>query len=291
MIITQLTDNLWTAQSRVFHTNSGVFISEGQALLIDPGVLPEEIAAIADFVATQAIEPHALVITHAHWDHFLGAATFPEARTIAQAKYLDVLREHGKDLLQQVAQFQTQAALKPLTPFTLPAPQLTFETELRLAIGNETLRLLHAPGHAPDQLVIYHATSGMLWAADMLSDCEIPMVSHNLAAYEATLVRLAALEVRVLIPGHGHPTTDAGEIAARLADDRAYLAELRQRVTAALAEGKSAPETLAACAAMRFRQPEDNAGPHRLNVESVYLELGGEADAANLGWNQEWGEG
>ncbi len=41
---------------------------------------------------------------------------------------------------------------------------------------------------------------------------------------------------------------------------------------------------------MQYRHPEDNAGPHRLNVESVYLELGGDADPALVGWNKMDGE-
>ena len=35
---------------------------------------------------------------------------------------------------------------------------------------------------------------------------------------------------------------------------------------------------------MAFRHPKDNAGPHRLNVQSAYLELGGPADAGSVGW-------
>ncbi len=291
MPITQLTDYLWYTRSRVFHTNSGVFISQGQGLLIDPGVLPQEIAIITEFVIAQGIEPRALVITHAHWDHFLGVEAFPDVKIITHTDYRKVLRERADALRQQVARFDAQAPIKRAIPFTLPLPHLTFETELHLTIGDATLHLLHAPGHAPDQLVIHHPESGLLWAADMLSDLEIPMISHNLAAYESTLAQLAQRDIHALMPGHGHPTTATAEITARVAADRAYLAELRQRVTEALTNGKSIEETVAACADMRFRQPaEENAGPHRLNVESVYLELGGAADATKVGWEQEWGE-
>ncbi len=45
-------------------------------------------------------------------------------------------------------------------------------------------------------------------------------------------------------------------------------------------------DTVAACTDMRFRLPEQNAGPHGLNVETAYAELGGPADPGQVGWNR-----
>ena len=53
----------------------------------------------------------------------------------------------------------------------------------------------------------------------------------------------------------------------------AYLDELYQRVETALKAGKSLEEAQEDCAAMRFKHPEDNAGPHKRNVEVVYREF------------------
>lgn len=288
MNFTQLTDTLWCAQSAIFYTNNGIFASHGQALLIDPGVTPEEIRTTVSFLATRALKPQALILTHGHWDHILGPEHFPGVKVIAHTAYRDVRRDYGEALARQVAGFDRRTRREREQPFAPPAPHLTFDVELRITVGGETVHLLHAPGHAPDQLVIYHPASALLWAGDMLSDLEIPFVSHNLAAYEATLARLAALDVRVLVPGHGTPTTDPAEITARIAADRDYLAELHTRVSGAVAAGESLAEAVARCAEMRFRRPEENAGSHRLNVESVYLELGGPADPTKTGWGQEW---
>ena len=287
---TQLTPALWVTQSALYATNSGIFLSEGHACLIDPGITSEAIAGIARFVAEQGATPQAIVLTHGHWDHLLGAEHFPGIAVIAHTVYYDVLQAHGDDLQRQVAAWEADAGLHRRQPFAPPRPTLTFDADMTFTVGALKLCFSHAPGHAPDQLVITHAASGVLWAGDMLSDLEIPLVSHNLAAYERTLARLATLDVRVLIPGHGQPTGDPAEIRARLAADRAYLAELHARVTQAVAQGKSVAETVALCDDMTFRHPAENRGPHRLNVESAYLELGGEADPTEAGWNQEWDE-
>src|SRR5207237_1298579 len=142
---TQLTPNLYVAQSRLFHTNQGIFVSEGQACLVDPGIYPDEIEAIARFVSKQSASAQAIILPHTH-----------------------------------------------------------------------------APGHAADQLTLYHPETATLWAADMLSDLEIPFVSHDLDAYQLTLAALASWDIRVLIPGHGHTTTNPQEIQARLSEDIAY---------------------------------------------------------------------
>ena len=280
--------DLWVTQSPLFATNSGVWASGFQAVLIDPAIYPAKIEAMRDFLAARDIEPATLILTHSHWDHVFGPAHFPGVPIVTQADFPRRAREPGAHLLEKIARFEEEADIHRDAPFVIPTPSQLVEDEGELRLGDLALRLTHAPGHAADQLTVYDAASGTLWAADMLSDLEIPFVSDSLAAYERTLAGLAARDIRALVPGHGAPTTDQGEIRARLADDRAYLVELRERVAGAVAAGQTLREAQAACAAMRFRHLDDNAGPHRLNVESVYAELGGDTEGEAVGWSAAW---
>jgi len=109
---------------------------------------------------------------------------------------------------------------------------------------------------------------------------------HNLKAYRQTLDRLARLDVAVLVPGHGQPAGGQVEIKARLDADRAYLAELQRRVEAAVAAGRSAAETLSACADVTYQNRDRNEEAHRLNVETAFIELGGAPDPGHPGWNR-----
>ena len=285
-----LTPQLKVSQSHIYATNSGLFVDDGAACLIDPGITPAEIAALAAQLEEEALDPRALILTHGHWDHLLGPEHFPGVKVVAHAAYLKVLDQHGEDLQRQIAQWEAQMEIRRERPFILPRPDFAFSSTLQITVGQTALELHHAPGHAPDALVIYHPESGLLWAGDMLSDVEIPYVSDDLTAYEETLAYLAKLDVRALVPGHGNPTTERTEIKRRLRADRTYLTELRSRVAAVVALGYSLEETLTACAEISIHHPEINAGPHRLNVESVYVALGGEADPAQVGWSQEWTE-
>ena len=274
-----LTPTLWVTQSEAYATNSGVFISEGQACLIDPGLTPEEIHGIARFVRDMEATPRALILTHGHWDHLLGVEHFPGVTVITHARYAETLREHGAELQRQVAAWESQSGTPQIRTFVVPQPTQTFAGTLTLPVGSQKLTLIEAPGHALDQIVVYHAATHTLWAADMLSDLEIPFID-SLTAYEATLERISKLEIAVLIPGHGYATSDPAEIRGRLAEDRAYLTGLRQRVAQAVEEGKSVEETTALCSDLPYRYPEENAAPHRKNVEIAYLELGGKSSAA-----------
>lgn len=101
----QWSPELWTAQSSLYATNSGVFVSGGQACLIDPGILPQEVQAIGRFVEERDAEVRAIVLTHGHWDHLLGVAAFTGAPVVAQALYARTIAgERAQRILAQVAQ-------------------------------------------------------------------------------------------------------------------------------------------------------------------------------------------
>ena len=284
--IIQLVSGLWVGQSRLFQTNHGIFLSEGEAFLVDPGIYPDEIENIARFVSEQSASVQSVVLTHSHWDHILGPERFPGVKITAQASYTAQAHEHDL-LIKSILEWQEKAGLQRDRPFTIPLPDQTFGDSTALRVGSLLLRLTHAPGHAADQLTIYHEESGTLWAADMLSDLEIPFVSHNLIAYQRTLEKLAEWDIRALVPGHGHTTVDPQEIRTRISEDIEYLAELRSRVEAAVQRGKTLEEAVSECAEMTYRNPLDNAHPHSWNVESAYVELGGERGDAKVGWERE----
>jgi hydroxyacylglutathione hydrolase len=229
-----------------------------------------------------------LVLTHADWDHVLGPEHLPPCTIVAHAAYIDDLDADGTRAM--LAQLEAHAGVSRERPFEPPLPDVTFEADLALRIGELELRLEHAPGHTASMLTLYEPQSRALWAADLLSDVEIPSVIPDLAAYERTLARIAELEIAALVPGHGSPTHDAAEIRRRLDEDRRYLDQLRAAVSDAVAAGRSLAETVAACEAIRLRRSDDDATTHQLNVEKVFADLGGDAYPDQVGYARAWKE-
>ncbi len=276
---TRLTDTLWLLPSRAMRYNAGLLASGGQVWLIDPGPHPDETAAAADLAAGLGAIAR-IVLTHSHWDHILGPERLPGAPTLAHELFAPTLERNSEGTLAMIARWEARHGYhQRAAPFRPPQVDAEARDGDTARLGELELQLIHIPGHAADQLAVFEPASGALWAADTLSDAEIPFVSHSLAAYEAALAKLAALPIRALVPGHGAPSADPAEIRGRLDADRRYLAELRARVA-------RVEEAVAACADLVFREPAENAGPHRLNVESAYIELGGPADPDRVGWSQ-----
>lgn len=280
----QLAENLWINESQLFTYHSGIFVSTGEAVVVDPGLSQNEIAALADFVRAQNWKVTAVILTHGDWDHILGASAFPDARVVAQAAYTAKVKRNAQ-FIQRIIEKTPDLGLT--SPFTAPAAQETFLQNMTFPVGALELNLFHTPGHAPDHLFIQERARGILWSADMLSNEEIPYIIDSLRAIEKTLNAISLDGVRLLVPCHGNPTDDVSEIRARLDNDRVYVAELRARVERAVHAGKSLDETKAVCADIPYRQAvENNQGAHRRNVESAYVELGGQVDPDSVGWRR-----
>ena len=76
---------------------------------------------------------------------------------------------------------------------------------------------------------------------------------------------------------------------SRIDDDIAYLGALRDKVESAVREGRTLDETVEICAGIQYHDPEENGGVHQLNIETAYLDSGGDADSSKVGWRKsEW---
>jgi glyoxylase-like metal-dependent hydrolase (beta-lactamase superfamily II) len=270
--------------SRYLHYNAGAFVSDGEACLVDPGILREEVEALVRDVG--GAELRYVVLTHADWDHVLGPEHLPPSTIVAHGTYAEELDPDG--IRAVLRQLEERAGVARDTPLDPPLPALTFDATLELTVGALELQLEHAPGHAESMLTVHEPREACLWAADVLSDVEIPIVVHDLASYERTLARIAKLDLRTLVPGHGTATSDGTEIRTRLDEDRRYLEQLRETVAHAVTAGRSLEETAALSTSIPLRRSEDDETTHRLNVEKVYADLGGDADPDEVGFRRAW---
>lgn len=229
----KLTEHVSILQSRLWDTNTGIVAGPEGILLIDPGIFPEELEAVAETAGTIA----AGFATHAHWDHVLwhvelGADTSRYASTHTVA----ILREEQERILRNLTNMETVVDQGELWD----REQLFHEKPMpwgQGSIGGIPVEVLPVPGHADGQAALLLPDHGVCFVADTLSDIEIPSINagaRSIAIYLQTLDRLQGVIDRVdwIIPGHGSPA-NREQAQQRLDADRRYLEALVPAVHAA----------------------------------------------------------
>jgi glyoxylase-like metal-dependent hydrolase (beta-lactamase superfamily II) len=217
---------------------SNAIVVQGRAgvLLIDPGVLDDELATIGNDLRELGQPVVAGFSTHPHWDHLLWHAQFGEvprygtargaafahdrlsdpaakARIAAQLIPPDIAEQVPLDLMGRVTGLPADAAQIPWD-----GPQV---------------RIIEHQAHAPGHAALLIEERGVLVAGDMLSDGLIPLLNLNGAAdpiedylSALRLIEDSASDVDVLVPGHGS-VGRADQVQARIDQDRAYVEALR----------------------------------------------------------------
>ena len=174
---TKLTSNHWVVQSELYFTNSGVFLNDNQACLIDPGIFPQEIKKIKASVGEKQAEPQSLVITHSHWDHVVGHGIFPGAPLYTSAVLARSIREGGGLAAEAVAkarEYDSRWYVERPWGYAWPADVRGIDDGGWFNIGDLDIEAFLVPGHAPDCLAA--RVEGCLLVGDYLSPCEIPFV-------------------------------------------------------------------------------------------------------------------
>jgi glyoxylase-like metal-dependent hydrolase (beta-lactamase superfamily II) len=111
--------------------------------------------------------------------------------------------------------------------------------------GDDRLRTVHTPGHAPDHLCFWHEESRVLFAGDLAVKGTTvyipPNLQGDLAAYLASLDRVRALRPARLLPAHGPAIDDPDGLL------RGYLEHRREReeqIVSALRLRDATPDAL-----------------------------------------------
>jgi glyoxylase-like metal-dependent hydrolase (beta-lactamase superfamily II) len=266
--------------------NSVALLDRGHAVVIDPGVLPSEIADLADAVRNGDPERITVIFSHAHWDHVLGLPWFPGARTIAHDRFADAVdRDAGRiDAdARDLAAAHGERWNEPFAPFH---PDQAVSGLAFVKAEPWRLVLRDAPGHCTSQITVHLPEEGLLYAADMLSDVEIPTLDAPVSHYRATLEGLRPIveggAIRFLVPGHGAIAAGV-QARARFAADLAYLDRLEREVRAARDRGLSVERAVEAVAPWDGIEKDPGfpmAEIHRENVVHAYRGLDAPAPGA-----------
>lgn len=217
------------ASIRVFErgwlsSNNVLLVDDDCAAIVDTGYATHAQQTLALVRQALGERPLDLIVnTHLHSDHCGGNALLQSSwpcRTLIPASEAGAVSEWDETRLS----FRATAQTCERFGFTgTIAPGTT------LRLGALDWQVLGAPGHDPHSLMLYCADERVLISADALWENGFGVIFPELegesgfAEEQAVLEAIAALDVRLVIPGHGAPFTNVGQALDRAFSRVAWL--------------------------------------------------------------------
>ncbi|MBK8973348.1 MAG: MBL fold metallo-hydrolase [Hahellaceae bacterium] len=176
-----------------------------KAAVVDPG---GDLPRIKAALTKHQLSLESILLTHTHIDHAGGTAA------LAREFDVPIIGPHIEDLfwIQALPQQAAMFGFPPAEAFT-PTRWLTHGDTVQ--VGNQTLQVVHCPGHTPGHVVFYHDGAKLAWVGDVLFKGSIGRTDFPKGDYQILIDsirnRLWPLGDEVLfVPGHG-PTSTFGE--------------------------------------------------------------------------------
>ncbi len=192
---------------------------EAGDVLVDSSHLNHAAQTVALVAQALAARPGArldrVLNTHLHSDHCGGNAALQAAFGVPVSippGLAEAVRVWDADALSYEATGQRMAR------FT---PQAQIVPGQTLVAGGREWQVLAAPGHDPHSVMFFDRAHGLLVSADALWEQGFGVVFPEIEGepgfddVAAVLDRIAALPVRVVVPGHGRPFADVAGALAR----------------------------------------------------------------------------
>ena len=180
------------------------------AAVVDPGMMrDDERDMVTQFIGDHQLVVKHILLTHLHIDHIASA------RWLADQTGADVCGSAldnplGQELPEQVAHFRINIEAAPLT-----VDRHLADGDI-LPMGDETIQVLHVPGHSPGGLAYYLPQSSLLLSGDTIFNGSVGRtdlwggdMAQLLGSIRDKVLPLP--DETVIAPGHGPTTTVADE--------------------------------------------------------------------------------
>lgn len=229
---------LIVVRGRFWNYQSIAVFDGPEAAVIDPGMLPEDIALLADRARHAATTtPRSIthqVLTHDHHDHIRGWTHFPQARL----HFPELSASRSEGYRRRTLAFQHKLdrrfglpQLSPTPPSPWPRPDHLIRGRTVLKVGRLTVDIRGLPGHSDDTSIVLLPEIRTLLSTDYLVAPTLPYCRHHPHLHERALDQLETwvdeFDLERVIPAHNHILEGRPAILAAIQTERAALQLLR----------------------------------------------------------------
>lgn len=176
--------------------------------LVDPG-LTKHVPALLERMARDGIareDIRYIMNTHSHPDHLEASEYFKNDASVRIG-----LHEKGVEFLQGPG-----GNLYGL--FGLQVPEITIDPFLKegtITAGDESLEIIHAPGHSPGSVGIYWPARKALFCGDVIFSRNVGRTDFpggNSTLLKESIATLSQFDIELLLPGHMEIITGKEEV-------------------------------------------------------------------------------
>jgi cyclase len=284
-------------------SNAGAIETPDGVIIIDTQQYPRLARAFRQAVHGETDKPlRAVVYTHCHLDHTAGSSVFADAPILAHEKTLAAMNAclgprdgaawsiadlatklrflFGQNILELVpegdparAWFANRIGAPDYDTVAIRPPSETFADSFAFHLPDDTVHLRYfGPAHCDGDIVVHLEKRRVAFLGDLLFHARFPWLGDcDLDGLIAALGHVLALDLAVVVPGHGPPATPAD-----VARFRAMLIELREAVAGAVQAGLSEDAAVAAVTLPQYAHLQRYAEWRSVDVRAAYRYLRGQ---------------
>jgi len=283
-------------------SNAGAIETPEGVIVIDTQQYPRLARQMRAAVLAKTGQPLRMVVnTHCHLDHTSGNTVFADVPILAHEKTLAAMNAclgarsgdawtiddfptklrflFGQNILELVPDgdparrwFESRISLADYDTVVIRPPNETFADRFAFHLPDDTVRLHYfGPAHCDGDIVVHLEKRKVAFLGDLLFHGRFPWLGDcDLDGLIAALGRVLALDIAVVVPGHGPPAT-----LADVARFRDMLAELRGAVDRAIKTGVSEEAAVAEVALPQYAHIQRYTEWMPLDVRAAYRYLRG----------------
>ena len=283
-------------------SNAGAIETPHGTIIVDTQQYPRLGRQLRAAALAKTGQPLRIVVnTHCHLDHTHGNTVFDDVPILAHEKTLAAMNAclgprtgdawsvndfatkirflFGQNILELVPAhdparrwFEGRIALPDYDTVVIRPPSETFSGDFAFHLPDDVVRLHYfGPAHCDGDIVVHLERRKVAFLGDLLFHDRFPWLGDcDLDGLIAALGRVLALDIVVVVPGHGPPAT-----LADVARFRDMLAELRAAVARAIKAGSSEDAAVAEVALPQYANVQRYKEWMPLDVRAAYRYLRG----------------